>query len=196
MKTDDPPISYRKRCRQVGLTSGSALYEADDHLLLVEGWLRQRCRRFHFDKIQAIVVRPTFKTAIELIVTGTMLTFLIGITVLVTFNLPPDDDEMAALVGMVMLTIPFLVIFLFSLVRFLIRGASQDVYFKTAVQSTRVTPLGLRRAAKHHLEEIRQIIENAQGGPLTPDSLKSRLSNAEAHPPAFPQITPPDLPPA
>ena len=194
MKTEDSLISYKKRSRQLGFTSASALYEADDHLLLVEGWVRQRSRRFYFDRIQAIIVRPTFRMGLELIVTGLMLAFLLGITALVTANTSSNDDALAAMIGMIILTLPFLLIFLFSLVRFLIRGASQDVFIKTAVQSSRIPPLGYRRASRRHLADIRQSIENAQGGPLSQESLEESLHHSGDTPPPLPQILPPELP--
>lgn len=200
MSTGTGPISYQKRCSRFGLTGASTLYEAEDHLLLVEGSIRQRCRRFYFDKIQAIVVRPTFRTGSELIFVSCPIVFLLGLALLL-LQLGPADEVLGVLM---VLALPFLVLFLFCLIRLVIRGASQDVFVTTAVQTARVSPLGFRRASRRHLQAIHQRIEKAQRDlpppgttPLAeeaPEPGSTPLAEGAPSPPTSPIS--PDPPPA
>ncbi len=153
-------IAYKKRCRLRGLLSSSTLYEADDHFLLVEGWVRQRFRRFYFDNIQAIITRPNFRSGSEYLIVG-IPSVLFLFVALLTYADPSEDYT--PLLGMLS---PFVIILVFCFIRGLIRGGSQDVIFQTAVQATRIPPLGYKRQARRHLEEIQHIVETAQGGPV------------------------------
>ena len=173
------PIAYRKRCSRLGFSSKSKLYEADDHFLLVEGWIWQRCRRFYFDRVQAIIVRPTLRSTLELVTVGlpVVAAALIGLAV-------ADRGTSEDLIATAVLSSPLVALFLFSLIRFFIYGSSQDVFLKTAVQTTRVPPLGFRKRSRRHLDEMRKVIESAQSaqeGSVVPDTIP-------AVPPDFPPL--------
>lgn len=189
MSADPTPIAYRKCCRRLGLFSASTLYEADDHFLLVEGLIKQRCRRFYFDRIQAILVRPTFLTGLELILSGLPVVVVIVLGIFFV-----NEESFGEFGATLFLGSPFIALFLILLIRFLLHGASQRVVFQTAVQSAAIPALGYRRSSQKHLQRIRGVIEQAQGGRWQPTPQEAPPTRAAQ--PTIPSSAapPPDLP--
>ena len=132
------------------------LYMADDHLMLVglSAW-NESYRRFFFRDIQAIVVRKTQWW----ILYGA--SWLLAFFLFAAIALAVDDVASIVFWGIAS-------VFIVGLVVNIVRGPTCGCYIKTAVQTTRLAPLGRIRRARSFLDQLRPIIARTQGQIPTP----------------------------
>lgn len=127
------------------------LYLADDHLMLVglSAW-NESYRRFFFRDIQAIVIRKTQWW----ILYGAL--WLLAFFLFAAIALALDD--VASIVFWAIASL-----FIVGLAVNVMRGPTCNCYVKTAVQTTRLAPLGRLRRARAFLEQLRPVLAQAQG---------------------------------
>jgi hypothetical protein len=122
--------SKLKRIARSAMGTHMSLYQADDHLLLVEGSYMEEYRRFYFRDIKAALMRPRPSHAVAgfllvLAVLGLGLLFQAG-----------DVNEMA--------WVSYLLGFAFfgRLLYVLFTGGYCEFYLNTAAQQTRIVGVG------------------------------------------------------
>ncbi len=178
-------IVYRPLRRKLGLFDSSTLAEAEDHFLLVRGLAYQEYRRFFFDQIQAIQVRPTnhlywhmgVPFAIAALLAFVIGTLLVEPAIIQDLNIPVKETVLALCVT------PFALYGLVHLILWICFGGSQEVTILTAVQRTVIPPLGYRRNGRQAIERMVEKVRAAQGA-SSREALQRDLENWTAPRPA------------
>lgn len=125
------------------------LWQGPDHLLWVEAFLwQEQYKRFYYKDIQAILLQRSEQHHIWTAVWG-VLTLITGVIAL-------------ALPGTPYVSGPLTVIFVLCLLVNVLLGPACTVYLQTAVQLQKIT-LGRLRKATDVVDQLKEIIENAQG---------------------------------
>lgn len=146
------------------------LYLAADHLMLVglTAW-NESYRRFFFRDIQAFVIRKNqwgiFYSAL----------WLLGFFSFAAIALMLED------VGAVIFWC-IAAVFLLGLVMNILRGPTCSCYVKTAVQTTRITPLNRIKRSQRFLEQLKPLIAQAQGSPAPATAAASPAAEATISP--------------
>jgi len=141
--------------RHNGLFYVTSLWEAEDHLLLVESYrVSESYRRFFYRDIQAVVICRT--------VAGLVITIVMGV-------LAAGFGALAALFeGPRVACVIFAAVFLALAVLEILRGPTCRSTLRTAVQTQRLPSLGRLRVARKAILRIQSRIEAAQGQPVAP----------------------------
>lgn len=147
-----PLVSYK---RVPGLGSGafenSRLHVGPDHLLLVgsTAW-SESYRRFYFRDIQAVIIRTSVWGKIQNAVWALML-FLAAIIAI-------QVGDVGAVIAWIATSL-----FALGLVINTLRGPTCVCHIQTAVQTTKLSPLGRVRRAQKFLAQLKPLIANIQG---------------------------------
>ena len=129
----------------------------------VSGLVYQRYRRFFFDQIQAIQVRPTRRLYYAILANFAIIAALV-FAITYGFTVPIELDALPVkgfLYGF--LVAPFALYGVVQLIRLILFGASQEVTIQTAVQRIVIPPLGYRRRSRSALKRMCECVETAQG---------------------------------
>ena len=164
-----PPVSYK---RVPGLGSGafenSRLYVGPDHLLLVgsTAW-SESYRRFYFRDIQAVIIRTSAWGKIQNAVWA-LLFFLVAIIAI-------QVSDIGAIIAWIIASL-----FALGLIVNTLRGPTCVCHIQTAVQTTKLSPLGRVRRAQQFLVQLKPLIANIQGATAAVDA----AANPSAEPSA------------
>lgn len=152
MKKNKPYKRLPGRRRSLG--GQSTLWIGDDHLLAVDqGYFEERYWRFHFNDIQALVVRPTIRWH----VTTLILLVLTLVLLAPGWMLWRENDAAAALMALT----PALLC-LIALVVNLARGKSCRCYLQMKVGVHELSAIRRLRQARKVLSRFRPLVDAAQ----------------------------------
>ena len=167
-------IKYKRLARGTrrgfaAIWSRGSLWLGPDHLLSVESsGYTETYKRFYFRDIQTIIVRKTSHRAIwNAVFAVPLIGCLSGLMICLV---PQPENEPAIWTWSIFSS----VLLLFLLVNNIL-GSACFCDLRTAVQ---IEPLpGLTRMPKTRrvLKKIRPLIEEAQGGPLAPESISAKM---------------------
>lgn len=149
------PAYRRMRGRSLVPFFSAGCWLADDHLLYVEvaGFV-ERYRRFHFRDIEAIVVLPNTRANLWALVWS--LPLLVGLAILIPAILKGSAAGVVA--GAIVLAVALL-----PMIVHLARGPMCTTVIQTRINRQALRSLGRRRDADRAVEELRPLIEQAQG---------------------------------
>lgn len=143
--------------RGSGLLTTATLWEADDHLLLVESTrINETYKRFFYRDIQAIVICRT-KTGLVTSSIAALVTLIFGAFTAGT-SVMELQINMGILTGLSALV---------ALVSF-VKGSTCRCILRTAVQTQTLRSLGRLRKARKVCRRLQPKIEAAQAQPSTP----------------------------
>ena len=164
-----PLVSYK---RVPGLGSGafenSRLHVGPDHLLLVgsTAW-SESYRRFYFRDIQAVIIRTSVWGKIQNAVWALML-FLAAIIAI-------QASDVGAVIAWIIASL-----FALGLVINTLRGPTCVCHIQTAVQTTKLSPLGRLRRAQKFLTQLKPTIAEVQGNVTAPADVAAQPMEAHA----------------
>ncbi len=155
---------YKKLSGRLSIFDSSALYEGDQHLLLVDGLIYHRYHRFYYHQIQGVQIAKTKRYLFELaigfggaVAVAVVLEFLAAFAGFRTYDAPVLRGAQILFAG------PFVLFGVISGLRTLIFGPSQDVVIQTAVQRRVIPPLGQTRKARKVINLVLERVRAAQG---------------------------------
>jgi hypothetical protein len=156
------------------------LWAAEDHLLnMVSKEYSESCKRFYLNDIQAIVITRTRTGRLWNIILAILL-LLAALAVLIIYLSLVRSEEAH---GPEFILAPLVALPLIGLINNVILGPTCKTRLYTAVQVEELAPLSRLRTAEKVVDELKPMIEAAQGR-LTPESLDASSAESVAAVPA------------
>ena len=148
------------------------LWMGKDHLLSVKiYYTTEKYKRFFYKDIQAFIIQPTKSGVLQIVLS---LLVVLGMAL---------GIFAAELYGLLVILFPFL-LYAFYLIY---QQGTCKCWVQTATRRERLPSLSLRRKTTKAIAKLQPVIEAAQGGGLTPESLDSIVSRTPTGFSASPQ---------